>query len=205
MKLKHFLKTIVVAVAIAVCLAVAGIAMTGCGEEKPDNKKEIQQAVSAVLEFLENAKKCDNYSSVSQFPDGSKYEYYAEGDKIKVDNNEVFYIVKGEYYRYKISQADDTTWHKTLDNSETIMPAYRIDSIINSINKTSKASLWTDYDSKTKTLTATYSDGKATVKLDDDAIIITYILDTGTTVYTINKVGTTTVTLPENIIDDTQN
>lgn len=57
--------------------------------------------------------------------------------------------------------------------------------------------------SKTKTLTATYSDGSGTYKLDAGEFIWTIITDKGITKHTINNVGKTVVSLPENIIDDT--
>ena len=56
----------------------------------------------------------------------------------------------------------------------------------------------------TLTLTATFSDGGATYTLAANVITITYITNNGTTKHIIKDVGDTIVTLPENIIDDTQ-
>ena len=96
------------------------------------------------------------------------------------------------------------TWHKNTDNTDLSDPVTRINNLINGINNTSNVSLWTDYNRKTKTLTATFSDGSATYKLDAGEFIVIFITNNGTTKHTIKNVGNTTVTLPENIIDDTQ-
>lgn len=200
MKLTKFFKTIVISVLLAVSFTMAVLVMTGCDEEEPDKEKEIKQAVSAAVDFLTNAKNCGNYSSVSEYPDGRKYEYYAEGDKFQIEYNGTTYGVLEGAHLYKVYQADDMTWHKNNDTSDLKHPASRIANLINNINR----QLWYDYDKKTKTLTTAYTDGSATIKLDAGAFIITFNLDTGTTRHIINNVGTTTVTLPENIIDDTQ-
>ena len=104
---------------------------------------------------------------------------------------------------FRIYQDDDLTWHKGAAYNIT-HPQERLENLINGIDNTRKASLWTDYNSKTKTLTATYSDGSATAKLDGGEFTITFIAENGTTTHIIKDVGTTIVTLPENIIDDTQ-
>ena len=191
---------------VACLMAIFAITLTACSNvEKPDKDEEIKHAVSVAVEFLNTVKDSGNYSSISEYSDGrGVYKYYTEDGKIKVEYNEVYYGVKIGNNLYKISQADDMTWHKTTDTADLSDPAARTDNLINNINNTSKWFLWTDYDSQTKTLTATYSDGSATLKLDGGVFIITYITNNGTTKHTIKDVGNTTVTLPDNIIDDTQ-
>lgn len=194
-------------ITLCVCLmAIFTLTLAACGndDEKPNQDEEIEQAVSTVVDFLNTVKDSDNYSSVSFLSDGSIYKYYTENGKFKIEYNEVFYGVSVGDSLYKISQADDMTWHKNTDTSDFSDPITRINNLINGIDNTSKASLWTDYNSKTKTLTATYSDGNTTVKLDAGEFCITYITNNGTTKHIIKDVGDTTVTLPENIIDDTQ-
>ncbi|MDE5562115.1 MAG: hypothetical protein K2J01_00940 [Clostridiales bacterium] len=211
MKLTKFFKTIVISVCLAVSFVTAGLAMVGCGggnnpEDKNDKTEEIKQAASAAVDFLNAAKENGgNYYSTSEYSDGSVYKYYTADGKMKIEyNGELFYGVKVGNSLYKISQADDMTWHKTNDFSELGDPVARTDNLINSINKTSKLSLWTDYDSDTKTLTATYSDETVTVKLDAGVLVITFNWVTGTTKHTIQNVGDVAITLPENIIDDTE-
>lgn len=197
-------------VTLLVCImTILTQTLTACGnDEKPNKDEEINQAVSNVIEFLNSVKDSGNYSSVSEFPDGSVYKYYTAYSKIKVEYNkveynEVFYGVKEGNILYKISQADDTTWHKITDTTDLSDPIARTNNLINGVNNTSNAFLWTDYNSKTKTLTATYSDGSGTYKLDAGEFIWTIITDKGITKHTINNVGKTVVSLPENIIDDT--
>lgn len=212
MKLTKFLKTIAISVCIAASFAIAGLAMVGCGNDnnsaaqKQQKTKEINQAANAAVDFLNTAKaNGGNYYSTSEFSDGSVYKYYTADGKMKIEyNGELFYGVKIGNSLYKISQADDMTWHKTNNLADLSDPVARTDNLINSINKTSKYSLWTDYDNDTKTLTATYTDGNATVKLDAGVLVVTFNLDTGTTKHTIQNVGDVAVTLPENIIDDTK-
>ena len=185
----------------ACIMAILSLTLAGCSNNKDE---ETAQAVSAAVDFLNTVKDSGNYSSVSEYSDGSVYKYYTEDGKIKVEYNEVFYGVKVDNRLYKISQANDMTWHKNTDNTDLSDPVTRTNNLINGINNTSNASLWTDYNRKTKTLTATFSDGSATYKLDAGEFIVTFITNNGTTKHTIKNVGNTTVTLPENIIDDTQ-
>lgn len=189
-------------VTIGACfMVILAITLTGCENRNKD--EEIKQAVSTVVDFLETAQDSGVYSSVSEYSDGSIYKYYTEDGKIKVEYNEVFYGVKVGSSLYKISQTDDMVWHKTNDTADLSDPISRINNLINGINNISKLSLWTDYDSKTKTLTATYSDGSSTIKLDAGEFMITFISNYGITKHIIKEVGNTTVTLPEDIIDDT--
>jgi hypothetical protein len=185
----------------ACIMAILSLTLAGCSNNKDE---EITQAVSAAVDFLNTVKDSGNYSSVSEYSSGIVYKYYTEDDKIKVEYNKVFYGVKVDNRLYKISQADDMTWHKNTDNTDLSDPVTRINNLINGINNTSNVSLWTDYNRKTKTLTATFSDGSATYKLDAGEFIVIFITNNGTTKHTIKNVGNTTVTLPENIIDDTQ-
>lgn len=192
-------------------MAILVLVLTGCAnEEKPNKDEEIKKAVSTAIDFLNTVKASGNYSSVSEYSDGRIYKFYTEDGKIKVEyNDEVFYGMKIENHLYKISQADDMTWHKHTDTTDLSDPATRNNTLINAINNMTKYSLWTDYNSNTKTITATLSDGTANLKLDTGIFILTYKLETGitthTTTHTIKDVGNTTVTLPENIIDDTKN
>lgn len=203
MKLTKFIKTIFIL--LVASFVMAGLAMTGCGnDEKTDKNEEIRQAVSAAIDFLNTVKDSGNYSSVSEYSDGRVYKYYTKDGKIKVEYNGVFYGIKEGDSLYKISKADDMTWHKTNDNTDLSDPKNRTNTLINNINNISYYWLWTDYDSKTKTLTATYSDESAKLKLDADEFVLTYFTNNGTTKHTIKNVGNTTVTLPENIIDDTK-
>ncbi|MDE5592426.1 MAG: hypothetical protein K2I75_00575 [Clostridiales bacterium] len=209
MKLTKLLKTIAISVCLAASFAIAGLSLTGCGGETPDSQKpdrteEIKQATSAAVDFLMTARNGWNYSYVSEYSDGSVYKYYTDNNRIKVEYNGTFYALNADRI-YKIVQADDMTWHKTNDSTDVIEPYTKINNHIDSINNTSNASLWSDYDSKTKMLTATYLDGSATIKLDAGELTITLITDKGTTKHTIKDVGSTTVTLPEDIIDDTLN
>lgn len=213
MKIAKFLKTTVISICLAASFAAAGLAMVGCGDGKtpasqnPNKAAEIKQAVNAAVEFLNTTKENGgNYYSVSEYSDGSVYKYYTADGKMKIEyKGELFYGVKVGNSLYKISQAEDMTWHKTNDFSELSDPITRTDKLIDGINKTSKMSLWTDYDSDTKTLTATYSDGTETITLNAGVLVITSYLDTGkTTKHTIQNVGDVAITLPENIIDDTE-
>ncbi|MDE6200608.1 MAG: hypothetical protein K2M47_01840 [Clostridiales bacterium] len=207
MKLTKFFKTIAISVCLAASFVTAGFAMAGCGNDnnpaaqKQQKTKEINQAASAAVEFLKNAKNGWNYSSVSEYSDGRLYKYYTDDYKIKVEYNGTFYALNTDRL-YKIVQADDMTWHKTTDTTDVSEPYAKINNLIASINATSNASWWTDYDSKTKTLTAADTDGSVTVTLDAGEFIITFITDKGTAKHTIKDVGTTTVTLPEDIIDE---
>ena len=188
-------------------MTMLAIMLAGCGNNgKPKKDEEIKQAVNTAIDFLNTARTSGNYSSVSEYSDGSIYTYYAEDGKLKVEyKNDVFYGEQSGSRFYKISQTDDMIWHKTYDTTDLSNPRTRINNLINGINNTTDLSLWTDYDGETKTLTATYADGSSTLKLDAGVFVITYFTDSGTTKHTIKEVGNTTVTLPENIIDDTQN
>lgn len=202
MKLPQFFKTIAISVSLVACVAITGLAVTGCVDDdrEPDKNEQIKQAVSAVVDFLTTAKDGGNYSSVSEYYDGRKFEYYADDGKIRMEYNGTTYALIENGYIYKIYQADDMTWHKNNDVYDLRNPKDRLAKLIKNINNT----LWSDYDSKTKTLTATYSDGIATFNLEDGEVTLSFILDNGTTTHVINHVGTTTVTLPEDIIDDMQ-
>ena len=192
--------------ALFVCLmAILTLTLTACGSgEKINKDEEIEQAVSDVIDFLNTVKDSGNYSSVSEYSDGSVYKYYTEDGKIKVEYSEVFYGLKVGDCLYKISQDDDMNWHMNTDTTDLSDPITRTDNLINGINNISKAVLWTDYNRKTKTLTATFSDGIATYTLNAGEFSVTYFTNSGTTKHIIKNVGSTTVTLPENIIDDTQ-
>ena len=188
----------------ACIMAILTLTLTACDSNETYNDEDIEQAVSGAVDFLNTVKDGGNYSSVSEFSDGSVYKYYTEDGKIKVEYNQVFYGVKVGNYLYKISQADDMSWHMNTDNTDLSDPVNRTNNLINGINNISNRSLWSGYNSKTKTLTATFSDGKATYKLNAGEFNVTFITDSGTTKHIIKDVGDTTVTLPENIIDDTQ-
>lgn len=189
----------------ACLMAILVLALTGCGnDEKPSKAEELENAINATIDFLNNVKESGNHTSVSEYSDGRVYKFYTEDGKIKVEYNGIFYGLKTEDRLYKISQADDMTWRKHTDTTDLSDPITRNNNLLNTIYNISRYSLWTDYNSKTKTLTATLSDGTETFKLDAGMLIITYNLETGITTHTIKDVGNTTVTLPENIIDDTQ-
>ena len=187
----------------ACAMAILTLMLTACGSGETDKEEYIEQAVSAVVDFLNTVKDGGNYSSVSEYSDGSVYKYYTEDGKIKVEYNGVFYGLKVGNYLYKISQADDMSWHMNTDNTDLSDPLTRTNNLINGITNISNWSLWSGYNSKTQTLTATLSDGKTTYKLNAGELIITIITDSGTTKHIIKDVGDTTVILPENIIDDT--
>lgn len=187
---------------LACFMAISALAVTGCESQNKD--EEIKQAVESTIGFLNTAKESGVYSSVSEYSDGSVYKYYTEDGKIKVEYNEIFYGVKEEGILYKISLTDDMIWHKTKDTENLSDPATRIDNLIDGINRISRFSLWTGYDGRTKTLTATYSDGSSTIKLDGGEFVITHHLNGGLTRHIIKEVGNTAVTLPEPILDDTR-
>lgn len=71
-------------------IAILSLTLAGCSNNKDE---EITQAVSAAVDFLNTVKDSGNYSSVSEYSDGSVYKYYTEDGKIKVEYNEVFYGV----------------------------------------------------------------------------------------------------------------
>lgn len=202
MRLKSILKTIVVAVVLVVSVVVTGLAMTGCGEEKPDKEKEIKQALSTVNKFLENAKEDRNYTDISEYSDGSIYKYSAYYDKIKIEyNGTTTYGVTENGCFYKITQTDELQWHKSNDVSDLPDPQERIAKLISRINATP----WNDFNNKTKTLICVLDDGNVTANIDSDKLIVNLIMDTGsTTTFTIKDIGKTVVALPDNIIDDTQ-
>ncbi|MDE7164189.1 MAG: hypothetical protein K2O04_02035 [Clostridiales bacterium] len=200
MKLARFFKTIVISFCLAACFAMAGLAMTGCGEKKPDKQEEIDNALNAAITFLRNAKEGRNYSDVSKYSDGRVYKYYTESGKIKIEYNETTYAVIENGRIYKIYQTDDLTWHKNSNASDIGDPEVLLSNLIMKIGVLP----WSEYDSKTKTLKCVLTDGSITAKLDAGVLIINLIEDTGaTTAITIKDVGSTTVTLPEDIVDDT--
>ncbi len=203
MKLTKFFKTILISICLTVSFAIAGLSLTGCGDgNEPDKYAEIDKAINAAVDFLTNARDCGNYSSVSEYYDGRVYEYYADDGKIKCVYTETFYAVKeGGFDLYKISQDDDGTWHKNNDDTDLSDPEDRMTKLIINVNRTF---IWNDYDRKTKTLKCVASDGTITVSLDEGVFTLAFNYDTGTTKHTITNVGSTTVTLPEDIIDDTE-
>lgn len=195
-----FLKTKALPVLLAASALTVGLVATGCGDDEPDKEKERADALSAVIAFLESAKESKNYISVSERSNIPTYTYCADGDKILIDYNGVMtYAVIEDDYIYKIYQSDDSSWHKDLNFYNIDAPAARIESLISKINATP----WNDYDRQTKTIICVLDDGKATVKLDEDQLTVSIIEENKTTTFAINDVGTTVVTLPENIIDDT--
>ena len=207
MKLAKFFKTIVISICLVAILLISGIFLTACNDE-PDKKKEQEQTKDAIISFLENAKSIKNYTSISEYSNNPTYSYYADVDKIKIEyNGTTNYGIIEDRCMYKISQDDDLLWHKNIDvkNNDVYdlsTPEERISDLISRINATS----WNDYDSKTNTLICRLDDGHATAKIDSDTVIVNLIMNTGsTTTFTIKEVGSTTVTLPEDIIDDTLN
>ncbi len=62
-------------------IAILSLTLVGCNSNK---EEEIKQAVSATVDFLNTVKDSGNYSSVSEFSDGSIYKYYTQDGKIKV-------------------------------------------------------------------------------------------------------------------------
>lgn len=204
MKLAKFFKTVVTSVCLAASFAIAGLSLTGCGDgNEPDKHAEIDKAINAAVDFLTNARDCGNYSSVSKYLDGSVYEYYTDNGKIKCVYDGTFYAVKeGDFTLYKISQDDDGTWHKTNDDTDLSDPKDRITKLIITVDRTF---IWNDYDSKTKTLKCVASDGTITVSIDNGVFTWAFNYNSGgTSKHTISNVGSTTVTLPEDIIDDTE-
>lgn len=188
----------------AIFLTVIALSLCACGPntDKTDKTEQIYKAAADIVEFLNCVKESGNYSSVSEYDDGSKYYYYTVDGKIKVEyNDEVFYgLADGELY--KIYQAEDLSWHKTTKADNLTDPVKKVEKLISSIDNTSRYRLWNDYDSATKTLTSTFTDGHTTVKLDAGELSITFVTATSTTSHTINRVGETSVTLPDNIIID---
>lgn len=181
-------------------IVVSALAMTGCAE-KPDKQKEINRALNAVTDFLANAKDRGNYSSVSVYSDGSIYRYYTDSGKIKIEYKETTtYGIIEDGYIYKIAQADDLTWHKNNSVYDLSDPEERVANLITNLNRAP----WNDYDNKTKTLKWTQNDESATVNFDGKEFIFAIVTEKGTTTHIIKDVGTTTVVLPEDIIDDTQ-
>ena len=200
MKVNKFFKTIVITAMLA-----TSVVMAGCdGDNKPQQTEweEIEQAVNAAVDFLEAARDGCNYLSVSEYTSDT-YEYYVEGDKIKVEyNDELFYGVIEDGELYKIVQSDDGTWRATDDVTDLFEPSYRIGNLIKSIERTTTLLLWTDYNAKTKTLTAVYADGSGTLTLDAGTFIWAITDDNGNTAtHTISNVGDTVVTLPENAVE----
>lgn len=209
MKITRILKTKALAVLLAASALAIGLAVTGCGGTDPDadaaNKanalKERAAAISEINEFLQNVKEGKNYTSVSVRTTTPTYIYYADGDKIKIEfDGTTDYGVIENNSIYKISQADDLCWHKNNNVYDVMNPAERISSLITKIN----AMPWNGYDGKTKTVICILDDGSATAKLNAEVLTVNIIVENKTTTFIIKDVGTTTVTLPENIVDDTQ-
>lgn len=209
MKLTKFFKTIVISFCLVASFALAGL--TGCGNDSKNSadKREISDAWGKIELYLSSVKDGRNYATIVDRSNSNMFSftYYGDGDKFQIDYNDtVIYGVVENYQIYKISQADDLSWHKrkSTDVDDMRAPQAQIQSLITKLNYCA----WNEYNSKTKTLKYVTTDGTITAKLSNNELTVEFIYTDGTEKtmkITVKDVGTTTVTLPENIIDDTPN
>ena len=104
---------------------------------------------------------------------------------------------------YKVFQSSDLSWHKNTEVDDMRKPADQIQSLISKLNILS----WNEYNSKTKILKSELTDGIVTAKLIANELTVNFIYTDGSNKsleVIVKDVGSTNVTLPDNIVDDTQ-
>ncbi|MCH5165107.1 MAG: hypothetical protein J1G01_01740 [Clostridiales bacterium] len=205
MKIKKFFKINVLPVLIAASVPASGFAMTGCGNDNSNKEPYISEVVNSINLFLSRAKYEQNFTSITNQPNVYSFTYYGDGDKFQIDyDDSIIYGIVEEDNIYKISQSNDLSWHKSTDIDDMRNPKDQISSLISKLN----VLYWNEYNSKTKTLKCELTDGIATATLIANELTVNFIYTDGTEKsleIIVKDVGTTVVTLPENIIDDTQN
>ena len=206
---------------VANALAMS-FAVTGCGDkpnseipetpqepQKPpvvvdndkDKEKELADAIAVLNKFMADAKVGKNFIFVSESANNQTHTYYADADKTKIEYSDVItYIENEEDTIYKVFQAEDQSWHKDIADEGTKDANDMITSFIVKVNAIS----WSEYDSQTKMLKYELNNESATATLDTDKITVNVIAADDAQTFILKNVGTTTVTLLENIIDDTQ-
>ena len=200
--LKLFNTKILPALLAASAFAI-GFAMTGCGDNT-GKEPDISEVVNSLNSFLSQAKYEQNFTAITNQPNVYAFTYYGDVDKFRIDYNDTFfYGVVEENNIYKISQSDDLSWHKSTDIADLRAPKDQIQSLISKLNGLS----WNEYDSKTKILKCELTDGIVTANLDTNQLKVNFIYTDGpekSLEVIVKDVGTTAVSLPENIIDDAQ-
>ena len=190
---------------LSISTLATGFATAGCGDNNSSNGKVIADAVESMNLFLSQAKDEQNFTVITNQPNVYAFTYYGDVDKFRIDYADTFfYGVVEENNIFKISQSDDLSWHKSTEIDDLRAPKDQIQSLISKLNALS----WTEYNSKTKTLKCELADGMTSAKLIDNELTVNIVYYTDESEKSleilVKDVGSTNVTLPENIVDDTQ-
>ncbi len=155
---------------------------------------------------------------VQKFTTGKNFTYTLErplqkitaefaGDKLKYDsNNEVTYLSdeNGENFVYELKE--DNVWHKNFAEEDTT-----IDHVLSTVTDALEDVTWKSFDDSSNLLlgevTTTSQGAPALTQIeanfDQDDMSVKMKSGLTTTNMAVSKVGTTTVTLPANVKDDT--
>ena len=194
-----FIKVGAITFAMAAAMAFNAMAMAAC-DPKPtptptppnppitvpeDKDKEAQEALARGTALFEA--ELDKIETTKNFTynDGSK-NYLVDGDTLKIGED---YIVKENGTLYKFSKQEDGKYHKqTTDENDASQ-------VLSALLEKVDDLTFTKYDETTKTLTA----NGITIKVDNGLTI-----KIGNKIHTVTDINNTTITLPNEIVDDTK-
>ena len=184
-------------VALVLAIFAASLMLVGCGDEEPDDGRA--EGLNELNRYFETVASAKSYTVEYSYTSGAAYSYYADQDKIKIDDNgTVTFYVNEEGIIYRIYSAQDETWHKERTDGDGEYLGDNIGKLAQSLND----GVCNSYDKATKTLSFTLNGETATITMEKESITVVMNSKSGKTTITIKDVGTTTVTLPNNIVDD---
>lgn len=190
---------------------------SGTTTPDPDKDKEPDDSPLPEMRTLEDAK-TEFDAFVDRLATGKNFTYVLKsasqnvttqfaGNKAKSDRNgEVYYLTEENGENFVFELENDNAWHK--DFAEDNMT---IDHAISTVTDALADVTWTAYDSNTNLLSGDVSttiDGtpiiaKVEANFDQDDMSVKMKSGLTTTNMSVSKIGTTTVTLPANVIDET--
>lgn len=167
-----------------------------------DKEKELKNAKEELARFMARVQAEKNFTAeIETTLPAQKYTICIDGNKAKTSNSgKISYVVNEDENLYKIFQTEDQSWHKDNADEGTKSAEDIVSELIVGINKIA----WTNYDKDSKSLSVTTPEYVATAHLDDEQVSFTAGSEGRSENCTLSDVGTTLVTLPENVIDDTQ-
>ncbi len=200
-KIKNLKQFVTFALASGISLTTA-FAFAGCGlsksEEEKGQEELFENAVAEVTECLVAVQEGSNFTLTCYNTDSQELEYY-----FKLDNDlvEYTYLGKSYYYYtengvvYQIRKDDDGYWSSRILENATLIDDIRSYPMI--LAKTIK---WFSYDQEEGVLSGNSMVGfSSDIKIENGEIY--YKAPGG--LYVFSDIGTTIVTLPENVIDNT--
>lgn len=186
------------ALALASGVSLTTCAFVGCGFN--EERQLYRNAVSEATESLTSIKEVNNFTLSCYNTESQKLDYYFKVDndvvevKFSISESSSYYYYSEDGTFYMVSKDDSGNWNRKITGDTALYNAAQ------SFSTTlASAIVWSSYDGEENILTGRYYGNTIEMKIENGEIYFKI----GKEFYTYTDIGTTIVTLPENVIDNT--